>query len=126
MKRNGNHIFYRCSACNHLHLGYVSICAKCHSPNIMKETYDEIPLDQFEMFSDEEKVIGGTGTCSFCNKSSRDHGIDYYCIEHESGSSNGHIYCPEHYLMMKWLMITYGLALHDAEVSLAKFERRKI
>ena len=126
MKRNGKSIFYRCSVCNHLHLGYVSICAKCHSPRILKETYDEIPLDQYEIFSDKEKVIGGIGTCSICYADSKEHGVDFYCIEHDTENNKGHIYCPEHYLKIKWIMITYGLGLHNAEVSLAQFERRKL
>lgn len=123
--KNGKHVFFRCGDCNFLHLGKVSICSKCHSSNILEETFDEIPLDRFEMFSDHEKISAPGACCAICHASSEEKGIDFYSIEDRPAINKGHIYCPEHYIKMKWLMITYGLNLHDAEANIALSERRK-
>lgn len=104
----------------------MSICSKCQSNEIEQETYDELPLDQFEIFTDEERIESPGACCSICGKQSEQVGIDFYTIEPDSESTNGHIYCPEHYIKVKWLMLTYGLILLDAEANIHLSEGRKI
>lgn len=75
------------------------------------------------MFSDKDKLESNMGVCSICHIPSE--GKPYYEIK-DSHSVNGHIYCPEHYIKVKWVMITYGMSLHNAEKSIALGERRRI
>ncbi len=93
---------------------------------MLEETFDEIPLDRFEMFSDHEKISSPEACCAICHASSKEKAIDFYSIEDKPDISKGHIYCPEHYIKMKWLMVTYGLILHDAEASIVLTERRRL
>ena len=124
-KKNGKEIFFRCGTCNFLHLGKVSLCCNCHSSNILEETYDELPLDQFEMFSEHEKISEPDSCCSICGKNRKEAGIDFYSVENKPDIKKGHIYCPEHYIKVKWLMVIYGLILLDAEAHIAVNERRR-
>jgi len=124
LKRNGKHVFYRCASCNYLHIHRVIICCKCQKEDIRKETFDELPLDQFDMFSDKDRLELGVGVCSVC-KIPSDSRVCYYEIK-DSHSSNGNIYCPEHYIKVKWVMIAYRMTLHNAEESITLGERRRI
>lgn len=101
MQKNGEHVFYRCEDCNYLHLGIVATCCKCFSANIIKEVFDELPLSELNILSEEDKITDSGAVCSFCGRRNTDYDTPLYEIVDRSKTKKRHIYCPTHYLMLK-------------------------